>query len=91
MKSLKHSVKGVAILTFVAFLFSFTLLNYHYTFNPNFCSNPNLDEYFCRSLWVEERTYYLHFSKVFFGVFFISIGYLFFCWIIEKRNSRYLK
>jgi hypothetical protein len=91
MGNFNRKVRIIAVLAFVAFLISFGLLNYHYSFDPYTWLKPAEEGVLSRHLWLERRDIYAYSVLVSFGAFFIAAAYLLVSWIIKRRNRVNLK
>jgi len=85
MEILNQKARTISILFFIAFLFSFGLLEYHYSFNPYTWLNPAIEDDFSRSLWLDRRNVYVFLTIITFGGFLVTTAYWFLSWIIGKE------
>lgn len=89
MKS--RRTKTIIILFLIAFLFSFGLLQYHYSFNPYTWLNPAIEDDYSRGLWLERRNIYALMTLLTFSGFFFATGFGFIELILTKRSKLNLK
>lgn len=83
--------KLVLLVTFLAFVFSFGLLEYHYSFDPYTWLDPSHGDDFSRGLWLERRNLYAALVVVFFLSFFVTASYLFWNWAMRRLDIAKLK
>ena len=88
MNNLNRKAKIVAVLAFGAFLISFGLLNYHYSFDPYSWLKPDVDAVLSRDRWLERRDIYICSALLSFVAFFVAATDLLFAWIVERREAK---
>ncbi|MBX7173878.1 MAG: hypothetical protein K1X72_23110 [Pyrinomonadaceae bacterium] len=83
--------KIVAIFSITGIILFLGLLEYHRSFDPYSWLNPNRETVYSRNLWNQRKEIYVFSFLACFSSFLVSITFLLFNWILQRRNRINLK